>query len=30
VMLEYGGLGSGGAKYKAMEGMVLVRAGVTH
>jgi hypothetical protein len=29
VMLEYGGLGSGGAKYKAMEGMVLVRAGVT-
>ena len=30
VMLENGGLGSGGAKYKAMEGMVLVRAGVTH
>jgi hypothetical protein len=30
VMLENGGLGSGGQKYKAIEGMVLVRAGVTH
>ena len=30
VMLEYGGVGSGGNKYKAVEGMVLVRAGVTH
>jgi hypothetical protein len=29
VMLEYGGVGSGGKKYKAVEGMALVRAGVT-
>lgn len=29
VMVEIGGLGSGGAKYKAFEGMALVRPGVT-
>ena len=29
VLVEIGGLGSGGKKYKAFEGMALVRAGVT-
>lgn len=29
IMLEVGGLDSGGAKYKAVEGMALVRPGVT-
>ena len=29
VMVEIGGLDSGGAKYKAFEGMALVRPGVT-
>jgi len=28
-MVEIGGLDSGGAKYKAFEGMALVRPGVT-
>jgi hypothetical protein len=29
VLVEIGGLGSGGKKYKAFEGMALVRPGVT-
>jgi hypothetical protein len=29
VLVEIGGLNSGGQKYKAFEGMALVRAGVT-